>query len=44
MVTAARGVDVPLTGVDELTLKVLDGGDGSAYDHADRVAPELTCA
>lgn len=33
--TPARQVDVDISGKNELTLVVLDGGDGNAEDHAD---------
>ncbi|MFI9815638.1 NPCBM/NEW2 domain-containing protein [Saccharothrix variisporea] len=36
-------LSVPVTGAQELTLVVTDGGDGISYDHADWLTPQLTC-
>ncbi|MGH9630264.1 MAG: NPCBM/NEW2 domain-containing protein, partial [Bryobacteraceae bacterium] len=41
--SAAKRVDVNLTGKRELTLIVTDAGDGIAYDHADWAIPQLVC-
>ncbi len=38
----ARRVDVDVTGVRRLTLRVLDGGDGVDSDHADWADARLT--
>ncbi|HEX7306262.1 glycoside hydrolase family 97 catalytic domain-containing protein [Lentzea sp.] len=40
---AARSVDVDVTGVRMLSLRVTDGGDGKNFDHADWAEPILTC-
>lgn len=39
----AAAVDVDVTGVDVVTLRVTDAGDGDAWDHADWLAPTLHC-
>jgi hypothetical protein len=41
--TAAVPLDVDLTGVESLTLRVTDGGDGKNHDHADWADALLTC-
>ncbi len=38
---AARRIDVDVTGVERLTLRVTDGGDGVDSDHADRADARL---
>ncbi|MFD9702900.1 glycoside hydrolase family 97 catalytic domain-containing protein [Lentzea sp. NPDC059081] len=40
---AARPIDVDVTGVRMLSLRVTDGGDGKNFDHADWAEPTLTC-
>ncbi|MDA5283727.1 NPCBM/NEW2 domain-containing protein [Streptomyces sp. Isolate_45] len=39
----ARRLTADLTGALELRLVVTDGGDGTAWDHADWAAPQLAC-
>ncbi|WP_199442075.1 glycoside hydrolase family 97 catalytic domain-containing protein [Umezawaea beigongshangensis] len=41
--TAAVPLDVDVTGVGSLTLRVTDGGDGKNHDHADWADALLTC-
>jgi hypothetical protein len=40
---AAKGVNVVLTGGQKLKLVATDGGDGSAFDHADWITAMVTC-
>ncbi|HUQ56660.1 glycoside hydrolase family 97 catalytic domain-containing protein [Lentzea sp.] len=40
---AARPIDVDVTGVRMLSLRVTDGGDGKNFDHGDWAEPTLTC-
>ena len=40
---ALRTIDLDVTGAQLLTLTVGDGGDGNGGDHADWIAPVLTC-
>ncbi len=42
-VAAALPVSVDITGVTDLRLVVTDGGDGTAYDHADWADAMITC-
>lgn len=39
----AQKLTVPVTGVQQLAIAVDDGGDGSAGEFADWIAPNLTC-
>jgi hypothetical protein len=41
--TAARGINLPIAGVRELALVVLDGGDGNNFDHADWADARVLC-
>ncbi|MDQ1654463.1 MAG: alpha-glucosidase, partial [Cryptosporangiaceae bacterium] len=41
---AAKAITGALAGVQTLTLKVTDAGDGNAHDHADWGGARLTCA
>ncbi|MCW3839569.1 glycoside hydrolase family 97 catalytic domain-containing protein [Micromonospora yasonensis] len=40
---SARPIDVDVTGVRILTLRVTDGGDGNAFDHADWADARMVC-
>ncbi|NUT92458.1 MAG: alpha-galactosidase, partial [Saccharothrix sp.] len=40
---ASATLSAPVSGAQELTLVVTDGGDGVSYDHADWLTPQLTC-
>ncbi|WP_309573365.1 NPCBM/NEW2 domain-containing protein [Deinococcus sp.] len=39
--SATRSVRVDITGLSSVRLEVMDGGDGTAYDHADWASPTL---
>ena len=41
--SAAKTLDVPLSGVQALDLVVTDGGDGNNTDHADWADAAVTC-
>ena len=41
--TPARGINLPIAGVRELALVVLDGGDGNNFDHADWADARILC-
>jgi glucose/arabinose dehydrogenase len=41
--TATKSVNVDITGVSSLGLKVTDGGDGIAYDHGDWAKARVEC-
>jgi hypothetical protein len=40
---STRPVDVDVTGIRMLTLRVTDGGDGNAFDHADWADARVSC-
>jgi hypothetical protein len=39
-----RSVDVPVTGIQQLELRVADAGNGNAYDHADWAGARVACS
>jgi alpha-galactosidase len=39
-----RPVDVPVTGIQQLELRVTDAGNGNAYDHADWAGARVACS
>ena len=39
-----RSIDVALTGIQQLELRVTDAGNGNAYDHADWAGARVTCS
>jgi alpha-galactosidase len=39
-----RSVDVPVTGIQQLELRVTDAGNGNAYDHADWAGARVACS
>jgi parallel beta-helix repeat protein len=41
--SAAQGVFVDITGANQLSLVVTDGGDGPSYDHADWADAQVSC-
>jgi hypothetical protein len=41
--SATKNIDVSISGTNELRLVVTDGGDGSAYDHADWALARVEC-
>lgn len=41
--SAAKNINVDMTGKNFLELTVTDGGDGNASDHADWATPRITC-